>query len=61
MAAFDTEIALVPIIYLVVFGALYFSLMFILEWLQNNERFMRCFTSQASYDETQEIEDEDVK
>lgn len=35
--------------------------MFVLEWLQNNERFMRCFTSETQVDETIPIEDEDVK
>lgn len=35
--------------------------MFVLEWLQNNEAFMRCFTSETQIEETQVIEDDDVK
>lgn len=46
---FYIEVALAPIIFLVVFGCLYVALMFVMEWLQNNEAFMRCFTSEAKF------------
>jgi len=39
------EMALAPIIYLVVETFLYFGLLFLIEALIKNENFMRCFTS----------------
>lgn len=34
--SFYLEVALAPIIFLVVFGCVYVALMFVMEWLQNN-------------------------
>ena len=54
------EMALAPIIYLVVETFLYFGLLFLIEALMKNENFMRCFTSQSNIEDTKKISEDDV-
>ena len=54
------EMALAPIIYLVVETFLYFGLLFLIEALMKNENFMRCFTSQSNVEDTKPITENDV-
>lgn len=57
---YDGEIVLAPIIYLAVFTIVYTVLVFVFEALQNNESFMRFFTSETKILDTNEITEEDV-
>ena len=43
--AFDLEITLAPIIYLVVGFFVYFGIVFFIEFFQSNEKLMRCCSS----------------
>ena len=54
------EMALAPIIYLVVEAFAYFGLLFLIEALIKNENFMRCFTSEGNVDNTKPITESDV-
>ena len=57
---FHAEITLAPIIYLAVFTIAYTALVFVFESLQNNESFMRFFSSETQIHETKEIKEDDV-
>jgi hypothetical protein len=54
------EMALAPIIYLVVGTFVYFGLLFLIEALIKNESFMRCFTSEGNVEDSMPITESDV-
>ena len=60
MKPFDTEIATAPIIYLGVGAAFYMALLFVIESLLKNEKFMRCFTSESNIEQSKYITESDV-
>lgn len=60
MKPFDTEITTAPIIYLAVGSAFYMALLFVIESLMKNERFMRCFTSESNVEQSNVITESDV-
>ena len=45
---FDIEIALAPIIFLIIFTVIYTTLVFVFESLQNNESFRRYFSKETN-------------
>lgn len=60
MEPFDTEIATAPIIYLGVGAAFYMALLFVIESLLKNEKFMRCFSSEGNVEQSTPISESDV-
>jgi hypothetical protein len=60
MEPFDTEIATAPIIYLAVCAAAYMALLFVIESLIKNEKFMRCFSSEGNVEQSKAISESDV-
>ena len=60
MEPFDTEIATAPIIYLAVGAAFYMALLFVIESLLKNEKFMRSFSSEGNVEQPKPISESDV-
>ena len=60
MPVYHPEIALSPIIYLGVFCILCPIMLFVIEHLLSNEKFMRCCSSEEKVDDTQAITEDDV-
>ena len=60
MAVYHVDIALGCIIYLVIFSIVNCFLLFLIEHLLNNEKFMRCCSAESDVEETHFIREEDV-